>query len=205
MSFSDFSFEDKSYGDPRMFPGHEEVLKFLQAFANEFGVSEVIRFNSEVVRVDSRDGEFLVEWRTMEVGLTEEVFDAVVVCNGHYTEPRVANDVPAPYHHFLISLLFHEINSSILSFVSSQSQYALPDHNFINCGSNSDIDFTGFIGDDSRTTFSLSGGSTAANNNPASITPKIYRTTRVFTQKSYDLEEKQHFRDDTPSFFPILF
>ncbi|KAI3745005.1 hypothetical protein L1987_58105 [Smallanthus sonchifolius] len=56
MSFSDFSFEDKSYGDPRMFPGHEEVLKFLQDFANEFGVNEVVRFNSEVVRVDSRDG-----------------------------------------------------------------------------------------------------------------------------------------------------
>ncbi|KAI3745004.1 hypothetical protein L1987_58104 [Smallanthus sonchifolius] len=94
MGFSDFSFEDKSYGDPRMFPGHEEVLKFLQDFANEFGVSEVIRFNSEVVRVDSRDGGFVVEWRTMEVGSAEEVFDAVVVCNGHHTEPRVANDVP---------------------------------------------------------------------------------------------------------------
>ncbi|KAI3726325.1 hypothetical protein L1987_66122 [Smallanthus sonchifolius] len=80
----------------------------------------------------------------------------------------------------------------LLPLVSSQSQYTLPDHNFINCGSNSDIAFTGklFIGDDNRTTFSLSGDSTAANNNnPASITPEIYRTARVFTQKSwYELE-----------------
>ncbi|KAI3726326.1 hypothetical protein L1987_66123 [Smallanthus sonchifolius] len=80
----------------------------------------------------------------------------------------------------------------LLPLVSSLSQYTLPDHNFINCGSNSDIVFTGklFIGDDNRTTFSLSGDSTPANNNnPASNTQEIYRTARVFTQKSwYELE-----------------
>ncbi|XP_023734510.1 flavin-containing monooxygenase FMO GS-OX5 [Lactuca sativa] len=94
MGFSYYSFEDKSYGDPRMFPGHEEVLKFLQDFANEFGITEVIRFNSEVVRVESLDSDFVVEWRTMEVGSVAEVFDAVVVCSGHHTEPRIADDVP---------------------------------------------------------------------------------------------------------------
>ncbi|KAL8228504.1 hypothetical protein R6Q57_016088 [Mikania cordata] len=94
MGFIDYSFEDRSYGDPRMFPGHREVLRFLQGFANEFGVTEFIRFNSEVVRVESRNGGFVVEWQTKKVGSAEEVFDAVVVCIGHYTEPRVANDVP---------------------------------------------------------------------------------------------------------------
>ncbi|CAH1434651.1 unnamed protein product [Lactuca virosa] len=97
ISFSDYSFEDKYYGDPRMFPGHEEVLKFLQDFANEFGVTEVIRFTSEVVRVDSLDGDFVVEWKTMEVGSVAEVFDAVVVCSGHHTEPRIADDVPGNF------------------------------------------------------------------------------------------------------------
>ncbi|XP_076882233.1 flavin-containing monooxygenase FMO GS-OX5-like [Bidens hawaiensis] len=96
MGFSDFSFEDKSYGDLRLFPGHEEVLKFFQDFAKEFGVVKVIRFNSEVVRVEElRDGEFAVEWRSMVNGMMDqEVFDAVVICNGLHTEPRVANDVP---------------------------------------------------------------------------------------------------------------
>ncbi|KAL8267707.1 hypothetical protein R6Q59_001505 [Mikania micrantha] len=94
MSFIDYSFEDRSYGDPRMFPGHKEVLRFLQGFANEFGVTELIRFNSEVVRLEPRNGGFVVEWQTTKVGSAEEVFDAVVVCIGHYTEPRVANDVP---------------------------------------------------------------------------------------------------------------
>ncbi|XP_076911278.1 flavin-containing monooxygenase FMO GS-OX5-like [Bidens hawaiensis] len=96
MGFSDFSFEDKSYGDPRLFPGHEEVLKFFHDFAKEFGVVKAIRFNSEVVRVEeSREGEFAVEWRSMVDGtMDQEVFDVVVVCNGDHTEPRVANDVP---------------------------------------------------------------------------------------------------------------
>ncbi|XP_076932604.1 flavin-containing monooxygenase FMO GS-OX5-like [Bidens hawaiensis] len=96
MGYSDFKFEDKSYGDPRLFPGHVEVLKFLQDFANEFGVTKVIQFKSEVVRVEESGDhdQFVVEWRTMEDRSEEGVFDAVVVCNGHNTEPRVADDVP---------------------------------------------------------------------------------------------------------------
>ena len=58
---------------------------------------------------------------------------------------------------------------SSLSLVSTQ--YVLPDHHFINCGSNSGItDPTGktFIGDQNPTTFSVS---TAENNNSPSNTP----------------------------------
>ncbi|MFS7973717.1 putative non-specific serine/threonine protein kinase [Helianthus anomalus] len=83
---------------------------------------------------------------------------------------------------FIIILL------SALSFVSSQSQYMLPDHYFINCGSNSDINFTGktFTGDENRPNFSFSGGRKAVNNN---ATWEIYQTARVFTKKSsYELE-----------------
>ncbi|KAI3669776.1 hypothetical protein L6452_41175 [Arctium lappa] len=79
---------------------------------------------------------------------------------------------------------------SSLSLVSSQ--YRLPNHHFINCGSNSDIDFTGqkFAADTNPSTFSVSGGTAAtANNNPPSNTPPIYRTARVFTRKSwYELQ-----------------
>ncbi|KVH92485.1 probable receptor-like protein kinase At2g23200 [Cynara cardunculus var. scolymus] len=72
------------------------------------------------------------------------------------------------------------------------SQYVLPDHHFINCGSNSDIDFTGkkFVGDFNPSTFRVSGGTAAEkNNNPPSNTPLIYQTARVFTKKSwYELQ-----------------
>ncbi|KAM0032297.1 putative protein kinase RLK-Pelle-CrRLK1L-1 family [Helianthus debilis subsp. tardiflorus] len=89
------------------------------------------------------------------------------------------------------STLFIIILLSALSFVSSQSQYVLPDRYFINCGSNSDINFTGktFIRDENPATFSVFGGRKATRNNPTSNTSEIYKTARVFTQKSwYELE-----------------
>ncbi|KAI3500379.1 hypothetical protein L1887_36200 [Cichorium endivia] len=83
---------------------------------------------------------------------------------------------------------------SSLSLVCSQ--YVLPERYFINCGSNSDIDFTSrkFVGDVNPSTFSISGGHVAAeNNNPATGTPPIYRTARVFTKKSrYELEADEN-------------
>ncbi|CAK9166042.1 unnamed protein product [Ilex paraguariensis] len=91
--FSDYLFTSKQYGDSRNFPGHEEVLKFLDDFAKDFGLVELIRFNTEVVRVervDSRNDEWVVESRTSGLS-TEDIFEAVMVCSGHYTVPRLAN------------------------------------------------------------------------------------------------------------------
>ncbi|KAM0032303.1 putative non-specific serine/threonine protein kinase [Helianthus debilis subsp. tardiflorus] len=106
---------------------------------------------------------------------------------------------------------------SALSLVSSQSQY-VPDRYFINCGSNSDTDFTRktFTGDENPTTFSLSGGQAQGRiyRGPRGSlryrlvgkfltflirhghkavnnnpTSEIYRTARVFSKKSwYELE-----------------
>ncbi|KAL2892473.1 Flavin-containing monooxygenase FMO GS-OX-like 1 [Bienertia sinuspersici] len=96
MGFSDFAFEERQYGDPRVFPGHQEVLAFLNDFAGRVGVFGSTRFKSEVVRVERVGGDqWVVEWRRVgeevrRVSFEEEVFDAVVVCNGHCTIPRVA-------------------------------------------------------------------------------------------------------------------
>ncbi|KAL7233566.1 hypothetical protein ACSBR1_017229 [Camellia fascicularis] len=70
----------------------------MQRFQNmksrrESPLTELIRFGTEVVRVervDLRNDEWVVESRTSESN-REEVFEAVVVCNGHNTRPRVAN------------------------------------------------------------------------------------------------------------------
>ncbi|XP_076891483.1 flavin-containing monooxygenase FMO GS-OX5-like [Bidens hawaiensis] len=98
MSFTDFKFEEKIYDDHRINPGHEEVLKFLEDFATKFELTELIRFNTvvtrvEVIDVDSGINSFVVESKTNEVSLVE-MFDAVVVCNGHNTQPRLATDIP---------------------------------------------------------------------------------------------------------------
>ncbi|KAI3912256.1 hypothetical protein MKW98_012067 [Papaver atlanticum] len=90
-------------GDNRRFPGHREVLNYLQDFANHFKLTELIWFETEVIHVrllDDQEGEKENKWavkykrRSSSSAPTfvvdEEVFDAVVVCNGHYTEPLIA-------------------------------------------------------------------------------------------------------------------
>uniref|UniRef100_A0A164TVM1 Flavin-containing monooxygenase n=1 Tax=Daucus carota subsp. sativus TaxID=79200 RepID=A0A164TVM1_DAUCS len=89
MGFSDFPFT-KIYEDSRAFPSHEEHLRFLNDFSEQFGLVELTQLNTEVVRVELKEDEWVVESRMGEL-TREEGFDAVVVCVGHHTEPRVAN------------------------------------------------------------------------------------------------------------------
>ncbi|KAK8711183.1 hypothetical protein V6N13_146474 [Hibiscus sabdariffa] len=97
MGFLDYPFVKKQGGDPRHFPGHEEVLRFIEDFARNFGLLELIRFGHEVVRVervDEASREWIIESRTQETKssweLKAELFEAVVICNGNTTEPRIA-------------------------------------------------------------------------------------------------------------------
>ncbi|XP_024030550.1 flavin-containing monooxygenase FMO GS-OX-like 4 [Morus notabilis] len=98
MGFRDFPFvakNDDVERDPRRFPGHREVLMYLKDFAEEFGIEKLVRFQTQVVyvgvvesgnkwkvRSKKRSGDNEVE--------LDEIFDAVVVCNGHFSEPRIA-------------------------------------------------------------------------------------------------------------------
>ncbi|KAH6767479.1 hypothetical protein C2S52_018462 [Perilla frutescens var. hirtella] len=93
MGFPDYPFSTEKNRDPRTFPGHEEVLQFLNEFATKFGLVESIRFKTEVIRVervDLRNDRWVVESRNNESS-SNELFNAVVVCNGHYTIPNVAD------------------------------------------------------------------------------------------------------------------
>ncbi|KAL3738004.1 hypothetical protein ACJRO7_019523 [Eucalyptus globulus] len=100
MGFGDYPFLPRAdgSGDPRRYPGHEEALAYLEDFAREFGLEEVVRFEEEIVGVGKAEegGKWKVTSRMRSGGGggggggEEEVFDAVVVCNGHYTEPRIA-------------------------------------------------------------------------------------------------------------------
>uniref|UniRef100_A0A7N0TKY3 Flavin-containing monooxygenase n=1 Tax=Kalanchoe fedtschenkoi TaxID=63787 RepID=A0A7N0TKY3_KALFE len=96
MGFRDFPFvaKDGIGRDARRFPGHKEVLMYLEDFADEFRIGEMIRFDSEVRYVGLVDGGKwrLRSWEKRD-GEFEDVYDAVVVCNGHYAEPKIA-DIP---------------------------------------------------------------------------------------------------------------
>lgn len=100
MGFSDFPFVKNESGDPRTFPGHEEVLWFLNRFSDEFGLRGLTRFGSEVVRVElvsEKSDSWVVESRrNRDSVLTREVFGAVVVCTGHFTQPRLPT-IPGKY------------------------------------------------------------------------------------------------------------
>ncbi|KAK9927508.1 hypothetical protein M0R45_024689 [Rubus argutus] len=94
MGFRDYPFvvkEQNEERDPRRFPGHREVLSYLIDFANEFRISEIVRFETEVVLVGLVEGgKWKVKSKTKRGEDVEEIYDAVVVCNGHHTEPRIA-------------------------------------------------------------------------------------------------------------------
>lgn len=77
--------------DPRRFPSHLEVLKYLEDFANEFGICELVRFGTEVVSAGLVEvGKWRVRFRCEGGDVDDEMFDAVVVCVGNYSQPRVA-------------------------------------------------------------------------------------------------------------------
>jgi len=91
MAYIDYPFDSSGGGadDWQRFPGHTRVREYLERFARHFNVNADIAFETRVthVRSDAQGG-----WR---VHVTEQGreqhrhFDAVVVCSGHYTAPRV--------------------------------------------------------------------------------------------------------------------
>ncbi|KAK2407362.1 Flavin-binding monooxygenase family protein [Trifolium repens] len=93
MGFLDYPLAKRESGDPRTFPGHEEVLRFLEDFAGEFGIHRLTRFETEVVKVErnGKGNEWVVESRMTRESdsVSCEVFDAVVVCSGHFVEPKL--------------------------------------------------------------------------------------------------------------------
>ncbi|XP_051115863.1 flavin-containing monooxygenase FMO GS-OX-like 9 [Andrographis paniculata] len=97
MGFTDFPFSTTGGHDGRRFPGHREVLLYLQDFCDRFGLREMIRFNTRVENVEMLDYptaaavEKEVKWvvRSKVEKAVEEVYDAVVIATGHYSHPRL--------------------------------------------------------------------------------------------------------------------
>lgn len=81
MAFDGYTFDDAGGGGddwPRS-PHHARVLEYLNRFATDTGVGDLVRLGHQVRTVVRGDG-WLVDG---------ERFDAVAVCNGHFSEPRV--------------------------------------------------------------------------------------------------------------------
>ncbi|KAK2387717.1 hypothetical protein P8452_25834 [Trifolium repens] len=98
MGFTDFPFSPKKGRDMRRFPSHVEVLMYLKDFCEYFGLRDMIRFNTRVEYVGMLDDYGVcgndLKWivRSKEKNsekVVEEVFDAVVVATGHYSQPKL--------------------------------------------------------------------------------------------------------------------
>ena len=69
------------------YPSHWQVAEYFDAYAERFGLTERIAFNTEVVKVEPVDGEWEVTVRGAG-GERSERYRAVLVANGHHWQPR---------------------------------------------------------------------------------------------------------------------
>ncbi len=70
-----------------VFPAHRHVASYLNAFADDFGIRPLIRFNSPVSRVAQVGGQTGRGWTVQVAGGEPESFDDVVVASGHQGVP----------------------------------------------------------------------------------------------------------------------
>ena len=87
MAFMDYTFDSNGGGDDfwQRYPHHSKVLQYLQNFATDFQLRPMIRFQQIVTRLEKQDNH---RWQITTGRGQSEQFDAVAVCNGHYSKPK---------------------------------------------------------------------------------------------------------------------
>jgi cation diffusion facilitator CzcD-associated flavoprotein CzcO len=80
ISFKDFPMPEQ-YPD---YPHHTEIEAWLRDYADAFGLRDHIRFKTTVARAQRLDGG---GWRIVTDAGDEELFDALLVGNGHHWNP----------------------------------------------------------------------------------------------------------------------
>lgn len=79
-TFADFPFHE----DVSLYPDHEEMSRYFEAYAQHFDLARRIRFKSRIRSIAHAGVQFSV---TVEGG-APETFDGVVVATGHQSKPR---------------------------------------------------------------------------------------------------------------------
>ncbi|XP_033755055.1 LOW QUALITY PROTEIN: flavin-containing monooxygenase FMO GS-OX5-like [Pecten maximus] len=92
MAFPDFPFRK----DLPSFVRHEDMLEYLESYADRFDLLKYIKFSTTVNSVHPQKPHSNVTWQVTYKTLTDsdltpvtETFDAVMVCNGHYSVPLI--------------------------------------------------------------------------------------------------------------------
>jgi dimethylaniline monooxygenase (N-oxide forming) len=96
--FRGYPFPD---GSP-LFPSHREIAAYLNAFADDFGIRERIRFRTRVTCVEAEVGLSNGGWNVhLDTGEVER-YDGVVVASGHQgvpAHPEFAKEFAGEYLH----------------------------------------------------------------------------------------------------------
>jgi cation diffusion facilitator CzcD-associated flavoprotein CzcO len=93
--FSDFPMPD-DYPD---YPSHRQVLAYFEAYADKFDLKKYIRFNTSVRKAEKIANE---KWQLQLEDGTSQVFDYLLIANGHHSVPRHpqwAKDFTGQYLH----------------------------------------------------------------------------------------------------------
>ena len=90
MAFPDFPFSKQE----KSFLHHSEVQEYLQQYCQHFSLEQFIMFNTMVSRVERSQDKWKVTSKCLQTSQeTTEIYDSVMVCNGHYSVP-VIPDIP---------------------------------------------------------------------------------------------------------------
>lgn len=91
LEFADYSFEEHFGKQIASYPPREVLFDYIQGRVKKAGVRGWIRFNNRVRDVrETADGKFEVTARdTVADAETREIYDHVVVANGHFSTPNV--------------------------------------------------------------------------------------------------------------------
>lgn len=89
MEFPDFPYPE----DTSSFPSQSDVLNYLHSYANRFDLKKHIKFSHLVLQVAPVEDE---KWEIVVKNLPNNtyetnIFDAVFICNGHYSVPKIPN------------------------------------------------------------------------------------------------------------------
>ena len=79
--------------DAADYPSHEELLRYFQAYTDHFDLEKNIKFNTEVMHCSQElNHKWKIKWKNLKTNeVKTEIYDALVVCNGHHHEPRFPN------------------------------------------------------------------------------------------------------------------
>jgi cation diffusion facilitator CzcD-associated flavoprotein CzcO len=99
------TFQEHPWHGDESFPSHHRVLQYLQDYSQRFQLLDNIQFNTQVTKVSLLWHEkkscvspiqedwpkILVQSKRENGPIEKEVFDAVLIAIGHYSQPWIPN------------------------------------------------------------------------------------------------------------------